>query len=144
MPIGGDTTGVPVAAMTSPVLSTISRGSSGLPVACAGQTAVQRPHMVHESVSSSCFQVNSSMVETPKLSSSVSMRLGSGFMAPLGRSRSRRYMFSGEVNMWRSIVIGSSARKAMNASTWTIHQAWCQPWTESAKKSIESTACASG
>ncbi len=144
VPIGGDTTGVPVAAMTSPVLRTISRGSSGLPVAWAGQTAVQRPHMVHESVSSNCFQVNSSMVEAPKLSSSVSMRLGSGFMAPLGRSRSRRYMFSGDVNMWRSIVIGSSARNAMKARTWAIHQAWCQPCTESAKKGVASTACASG
>ena len=86
VPMGGDTTGVPVAAMTSPVLSTISRGSSGLPVAWAGQTLVQRPHMVQASVSSSCFQVKSSMVEAPKLSSSVSMRLGMGFMAPLGRS----------------------------------------------------------
>ena len=45
-PIGGVTTGVPVAAMTSPDLSTISRGSSGLPVACAGHTDVQRPHIV--------------------------------------------------------------------------------------------------
>src|SRR5690606_24972748 len=45
-PSGGDTFGVPVAAMTSPVFSTISRGSSGLPVAWAGQTLVQRPHMV--------------------------------------------------------------------------------------------------
>ena len=35
------------------------------------------------------------------------MRLGIGFMAPLGRSRSRRYMFSGDVNMWRSMVVGS-------------------------------------
>ena len=113
-------------------------------MAWAGQTAVQRPHMVHESVSSNCFQVNSSMVEAPKLSSSVSMRLGSGFMAPLGRSRSRRYMFSGDVNMWRSIVIGSSARNAMKARTWAIHQAWCQPCTESAKKGVASTACASG
>ncbi len=59
-PIGGDTTGLPVAAMTSPVLSTISRGSSGLPVACAGHTAVHRPHIVQASVSSSCFQVKSS------------------------------------------------------------------------------------
>ena len=33
VPIGGGTEGVPVAAMTSPVLRTISRGSSGLPVA---------------------------------------------------------------------------------------------------------------
>jgi len=28
---------------------------------------VQRPHMVHESVSSSCFQVNSSTTEAPKV-----------------------------------------------------------------------------
>ena len=111
-PMGGDTGGVPVRAMTSPVLSTISRGSSGLPVACAGHTEVQRPHMVQASVSSSCFQVKSSMVEAPKLSSSVSMRFGMGFMAPLGRSRSFRYMFSGDVNMWRSIVTGRITRKA--------------------------------
>ena len=32
-PKGGETTGSPVAAITSPVLSTISRGSSGFPVA---------------------------------------------------------------------------------------------------------------
>src|SRR6478736_4981616 len=62
VPIGGDTTGEPLAAMTSPVLSTISRGSSGLPVAWAGHTLVQRPHMVQASVSSSCFQVESGTV----------------------------------------------------------------------------------
>ena len=126
-PMGGDTAGSPVRAMTSPVLSTISRGSRGLPVACAGHTLVQRPHMVQASVSSSCFQVKSSMVEAPKLSSSVSIRLGIGFMAPLGRSRSRRYMLSGDVNMWRSIVVDRMARNTKNVSTWTIHQTSCQP-----------------
>src|SRR6185312_14121881 len=54
---GGDTTGSPVAAITSPTFNTISRGSSGLPVACAGQTDVHRPQMVQASVSKSCFQV---------------------------------------------------------------------------------------
>src|SRR5918993_5287630 len=98
-PIGGDTGGVPVAAMTSPDLSTISRGSRGLPVAWAGQTLVHRPHIVQASVSSSCFQVKSSTVEAPKLSSSVSARFGIGFIAPFGRSLSLRYMFSGDVNM---------------------------------------------
>ena len=34
------------------------------------------------------------------------MRFGIGFIAPLGRSRSRRYMFIGDVNMWRSFVVG--------------------------------------
>ena len=29
-----------------------------------------------------------------------------GFIAPLGRSRSFRYMFIGDVNMWRSFVVG--------------------------------------
>ncbi len=139
-PIGGETTGEPEAAMTSPVFSTISRGSSGLPVAWAGQTEVQRPHMVQASVSSSCFQVISLTVEAPKDSSSVSIRLGSGFMAPLGRSRSRRYMFSGEVNMWRSIVTGRITRKAMKQTTWKIQMAWCQP----ARLSIPSTRPDSG
>src|SRR4051812_44135709 len=50
-----------VAAMTWPIFSTISRGSSGLPVACAGHTDVQRPHTVQASVSSNCFYVKSSI-----------------------------------------------------------------------------------
>ena len=96
-PIGGDTgpTGA-VAAMTSPVFRTISRGSSGLPVACAGQTLVQRPHIVQASVSSSCFQVKSWTTLAPKVSSDVSARLGSGFIAPFGRSLSLRYMLRGD------------------------------------------------
>src|SRR5215471_4300660 len=57
---GGDTTGSPVADITSPTFSTISRGSSGLPVAWAGHTDVHRPQTVHASTSSSCFQVKSS------------------------------------------------------------------------------------
>ena len=126
--------------MTSPTLSTISRGSSGLPVAWAGQTEVQRPHMVQASVSSSCFQVISLTVEAPKDSSSVSMRLGRGFMAPLGRSRSRRYMFIGEVNMWRSMVTGRMARKAMKHRTWSTQTAWCHP----ARASMPSTRDDSG
>src|SRR5437764_9133613 len=104
---GGATFGEAVAAMTSPTLSTISRGSSGLPVLLAGQTEVQRPQMVQASVSISCFQVKSSIFDAPKESSSVSIRLGSGFMAPLGRGRSRRYMFMGDVNMWFRLVVGS-------------------------------------
>ena len=117
----------PVAAITAPTLSTISRGSSGLPVACAGQTLVHRPQMVQASVSSSCFQVKSSTVAAPKLSRSVSIRLGMGFMAPLGRSRGLRYMLSGEVSMWRSLVIGSTMRKRPKLRTCTTHNAWCQP-----------------
>ena len=86
VPSGGATTGSPVAAITSPTLSTISRGSSGLPVAWAGHTLVHRPHIVQASVSSSCFHVKSSTTEAPNVSSSVSARLGIGFIAPFGRS----------------------------------------------------------
>src|SRR5438552_17678923 len=97
MPTGGDTGGEPVAVMTSPTLSTISRGSSSLPVAWAGHTDVQRPHTVHASVSKSCFHVKSSIVDAPNVSSSVSIKFGIGFMPPLGRSEARRYMFIGDV-----------------------------------------------
>src|SRR5687768_5429133 len=111
--------------MTCPTFNTISRGSSGLPVALAGHTDVQRPHTVQASVSSSCFHVKSSITEAPKLSSSVSIRLGMGFMAPLGRSRSKRYMFSGDVNMWRSLVIGRMTRNATNAKKCAAQNTWC-------------------
>ncbi|CAB4596793.1 unannotated protein [freshwater metagenome] len=103
VPSGGDTLPpgacAAVAAITSPVFRTISRGSSGLPVAWAGHTLVQRPHMVQASVSSSCFQVKSSTTAAPNDSSDVSVRFGMAFMAPLGRSRSFRYMFKGDVKM---------------------------------------------
>ena len=81
VPTGGETTGLPVAAITSPTLSTISRGSSGFPVACAGHTDVQRPQIVHASVSNSCFQVKSSIFTAPNVSRSVVMRFGIGFIA---------------------------------------------------------------
>ena len=120
-PMGGETrppgAWAAVAAMTSPLFSTISRGSSGLPVALAGHTLVQRPHMVHESRSSSCFHVKLSTVFTPNDSSDVSARFGMARIAPFGRSRSRRYMLSGDVKMWRSIVMGSRARNAMKVRT---------------------------
>ena len=119
MPTGGDTGGVPVSAITSPVLFTISRGSSGLPVACAGQTDVHRPQIVHASVSKSCFQVKSSMVDAPNVSSSVSIRFGISRIAPFGRGRSFRYMFIGLVIMCRSIVVGRITRNARNAITWS-------------------------
>ena len=125
-PTGGDTCGSPVASITSPTLSTISRGSSGLPVACAGHTDVQRPQIVHASVSKSCFQVKSSTVDAPNVSSSVSIRLGSGFIAPFGRSLSLRYMFIGDVIMWRSFVVGRITTNATNAAKCTIHIVVCR------------------
>src|SRR5438552_14844821 len=125
MPTGGDTGGEPVAVMTSPTFSTISRGSRGLPVACAGHTDVQRPHTVHASVSNSCFHVKSSILTAPNDSRSVSMRFGIGFIAPFGRSRSRRYMFIGDVNMWRNFVIGRIARNPRNERTWRVQSHRC-------------------
>ncbi len=123
VPIGGETCPCsPVAAMTSPVFRTISLGSSGFPVAWAGHTAVQRPHMVQLSVSNSCFQVKSSTTDAPMVSmSSASMRSGKARIAPFGRSRSLRYIFKGEVNMCRSIVTGNITRNARKQNTWLIH-----------------------
>src|SRR5713101_909059 len=124
-PTTGDT--VPlgdVAAMTCPTLSTISRGSRGLPVAWAGQTLVHRPQTVHASVSRSCFHVKSSIALAPNDSSEVSVRFGIGFMAPLGRSRADRYMFNGEVNMCRSLVVGTRITKAKKAATCKVHDHW--------------------
>ena len=113
--------------MTWPILVTISRGSSGLPVAWAGQTDVHRPQIVQASVSRSCFHVKSSMTAAPKLSSSDSMRFGIGFIAPLGRSRSLRYMLSGDVTMWRSFVVGTMTMNEKNDSTCTTQKTWCRP-----------------
>src|ERR1700694_1129015 len=125
MPTGGDTGGVPVALMTSPTFSTISRGSRGLPVLWARPTDVQRPQIVHASVSRSCFHVKSSTVAAPNDSSSVSMRFGMGFIAPLGRSLSFRYMFIGDVLMCRNLVVGRMIRKATNAAKWMPHSHSC-------------------
>ena len=77
-----------------------------MPVACAGHTDVQRPQIVHASVSNSCFQVKSSTVDAPNVSSSVSIRFGIGFIAPLGAAVSFRYMFTGDVIMCRNFVVG--------------------------------------
>ena len=65
--------------------------------------------------------MKSSTTDAPKLSSSVSIRFGIGRMAPFGRSLSLRYMLIGDVNMWRSIVIGRMARNTMKLTTWAIH-----------------------
>ena len=99
---------------------------------CAGHTDVQRPQMVQASVSNSCFQVKSSTVDAPKVSSSVSIRFGISRIAPFGRGRSFRYMFIGLVIMWRSIVVGRITRKARNAITWVVHAQRCRSssvWT---------------
>src|SRR3546814_19555775 len=121
---GGAGDGWLVRSMTYSDVVTISRGARCGPVAWAGHTEVRLLHIVQALVSRSCYHVKSSTVEDAKLSSSVSIRFGMGFMAPLGRSRSFRYMFSGEVKMWRSIVTGRITMKRKKLPTWAIHHAW--------------------
>ena len=131
-----------VAAITSPLFNTISRGSSGLPVACAGHTLVQRPHMVQASRSSSCFHVKSSTTCAPNVSSDVSVRFGIAFIAPFGRSRSFKYMFNGEVNMWRNMVIGKMTRNAAKNSACATHITWWVVFSVDTDQSL--TSCANG
>ena len=127
-PIGGETSRRRrCAAMTSPVFSTISRGSSGLPVAWAGHTDVQRPHIVQASVSSSCFQVKSSTTEAPK-------RLELG----LHQVRHRLHGALGPVPVLQVHVQRRREHVAQHRdrqdrrgrrrtpTTWTIHMTWCQ------------------
>jgi hypothetical protein len=98
--------------------------------------------MVQASVSSNCFQVKSSTTAAPKDSSDVSVRFGMAFIAPLGRSRSLRYMFKGDVKMCRNMVIGKIARNTTNVRTWAIHQPWCH--NSSVRGARPSTVWANG
>ncbi len=101
-----------------------------MPVRLAGHTEVHRPHRVQASVSNSCFQVNSPTRAAPTVSMSVaSKRLGISRIAPLGRSRGASSMLAGEVSMWRSLVVGSTTRKAANARAWVAHSTWWVPAT---------------
>lgn len=84
---------------------------------------MHRPQIVQASVSKSCFHVKSSTVAAPKVSSSVSIRFGIGRIAPFGRRRSRRYMFIGDVNMWRSIVVGRITKNTSTVTKWVIQSA---------------------
>ena len=127
-PTGGDTAGVPERAATSPSLSTISRGSSGLPVMLAGHTAVHSPQAVHASVSRSCFHVKSAMTDAPTVSiSSASRRFGISRIAPLGRSRGPSAMFTGEVTACLSFVVGSMTRNTRNRRACVAQKIWCKP-----------------
>ena len=66
-----------------------SLGDSSLPVVQAGQTSWQRPHSVHEKVSSVCFQVRSGTVPAPKRISSSGPSKRSGSSRPRGRVRAK-------------------------------------------------------
>ena len=54
------------------------RGARGEPAAVAGQTAVQRPHSVHENASSTCFQLRSASEATPTRPSGGRSRAATG------------------------------------------------------------------
>ena len=64
------------------------------------------------------------------------MRFGIGFIAPFGRSRSLRYMFIGDVNMWRSFVVGRITRNAMNEATCTTQSQRCASLNEPADQPL--------
>ena len=64
-----------------------SLGESSLPVVHAGHTSWQRPHSVHENVSSICFQVRSGTVPAPKRISSSGTSKRSGSSRPRARVR---------------------------------------------------------
>jgi len=73
----------------------MSLGLSALPLKWAGQASWQRPQRVQASKSSSCFQVKSSILATPK--SSVASK-STALSAPLGRSE-RKKTLRGENKM---------------------------------------------
>ena len=69
------------------------------------------------------------------------MRFGMGFIAPLGRSLSFRYMFIGDVIMCRNLVVGRMTRNATNAAKWMPHSHSCAseiPERDQPSKSDES------
>ena len=49
-------------------------------------------------------------------------------------------MFIGDVNMWRSFVIGRIARNARNATTWTVHSQRCASLQPAAPTSVLTSA----
>ena len=95
------------------------RGASGVPLAVAGQTAVQRPHSVHENASSTCFQLRSSSEATPTRpsgggSSAATGAAGtcviaSGRSAPRGGSFPKNTLGIA-VMMWKCFESGSRHR----------------------------------
>ncbi len=82
-----------------------SFGDSSLPVVQAGQTSWQRPHSVHENVSSVCFQVRSATVPAPKRISSSGPSKRSGSSRPRARVRPKN-TFTAAVAMWRCLEWG--------------------------------------
>ena len=83
-----------------------SFGESSLPVAYAGQTSWQRPHSVHDIVSTICFQVMSATVAEPKrIAASSSTVKSSGSSRPRERVRPNQTLIAA-VTMWRCLEWG--------------------------------------
>ena len=88
-----------------------SFGDSSLPVVQAGQTSWQRPHSVHENVSSVCFQVRSRTVPAPKRISSSGPSKRSGSSRPRARVRAEEHVHrrGGDVQVLRVREVGEEA-----------------------------------
>ena len=93
-----------------------SFGESALPVAQAGQTSWQRPHSVHENVSSICFQVRSATVPAPKRSSSSALLVEVERLEPAACARAAEE----DVDRRRSRCAGASSRGGRRGSRGSI------------------------
>ena len=85
-----------------------SFGQRILPVANAGHASWQRPHSVHENVSSTCFQVRSFATPAPKRSSSSGTSGSSNFSGssrPPARVRPN-HTLTAATKMWRCLERG--------------------------------------
>ena len=83
-----------------------SFGERSLPVAHAGQTSWQRPHSVHDIVSSISFHVMSTTVPEPSRSAaSSSTSKSSGSSLPRARVRPNHTLIPA-VAMWRCFEYG--------------------------------------
>ena len=86
----------------------------------AGQTSVQRPHSVHENVSSTCFQLRSASEATPAAPSDGGSRAATGAAGTCVIASGRSTLGGGSfakntlgiaVMMWKCLVSGSTLRK---------------------------------
>ena len=80
-------------------------GVSGLPVRCVGHTSRQRPHSVHVNMSSFCFQVKSSIFDTPNFSASAAFSMSNVAIFPAGSSFAKN-RFGSAVITWKCFANG--------------------------------------
>src|SRR2546426_311886 len=115
------------ATIAGPCSSRVSRmfvmiriGSSGFPVAFAGQLAVHRPHSVHAYPSRSCRHGSCSTRFTPNV---VADSRSTFFSAPFG-VRSMKNVFTIAKRMCMCFECGTYARNVNSSRTW-VHQNAC-------------------